>query len=135
MDFPTWRNTCGLSVADIARQTHLPVAVIEQMEKEGQCADLAVARRLRMKLYQEYHDPVILAWTFREDDEGGLPASWWWRCTWEEPHHVRVCLLLPGPDIDDARDQYWQWINRCRMTIVAYAPNGTRFDSRNIPAA
>lgn len=116
MDFHTWWTTSGISLAVIARHTNLPLVTLLQLD-QGHCDTLAVARRLRMKLYERYRDPVILSWTFREDDEGGLPV-WWWRCTWEEPNLARVCLLLPAKSLDEARDQYWHWMDRHRMPVA-----------------
>ncbi|HEU5378083.1 MAG TPA: hypothetical protein VFV38_21890 [Ktedonobacteraceae bacterium] len=65
--------------------------MVEQVE-QGSCQTLAVAHRLRFKLYHFYENPLILHWVFFEGDPGGLP-DWWWRFSWEEPDDVRVCVL------------------------------------------
>ncbi len=110
LDFRVWRRQYHLSLVEIAEMTELPVALIAQVE-QGACPSLAIAQRIRMKLYRRYEDPVITTWKLLDGDEGGLPI-WWWRVTWEEPVGVRVCVLIPAHNRLDATDRYWRWILR-----------------------
>jgi len=113
MDFSAWRRHYHISLAEVARITELPLAVVEQVE-QGSCQTLAVAQRLRFKLYHFYDNPLMLNWIFFEGDPGGLP-DWWWRFSWEEPNGVRVCVLVPEKSLNEAKGRFWLWMEKHRM--------------------
>ena len=109
MEFKEWRRSYRISLEEIARISELPLAVVEQVD-QGYCDTLAVAQRLRIKLYYYYDNPVMLNWIFFDGDPGGLP-DWWWRFSWEEElNHIRVCVLVSAKSLQDANNRCCLWM-------------------------